>query len=78
MEDEDAKKDLFLEESEPDIFVKGSQVSRDTSDMDLFSLATDTSVGLENIDADDIMKYIEKNSEQKDEDLNLFSWERFT
>ena len=46
---------------------------KDVSDVDLFSLTTDTSAGLDNVDADDILKYIQANEERKEDDLDLFS-----
>ena len=68
-----SKDNLFSEENEMDIFGSDKKVVKDVSDVDLFSLTTDTSAGLDNVDADDILKYIQANEERKEDDLDLFS-----
>ena len=74
IDDEEFSKDnLFSEENETDIFGRDKKVVKDVSDVDLFSLTTDTSAGLDNVDADDILKYIQANEERKEDDLDLFS-----
>ena len=74
IDDEEFSKDnLFSEDNETDIFGKDTKVVRDVSDVDLFSLTTDASTGLDNVGADDILKYIEANEEKKEDELELFS-----
>ena len=69
------KGSLFSEENDKNIFgaSKDTQMVKDVTDVDLFSLTTDTSAGLDNVDADAILKYIQTNTEKKEEDLDLFS-----
>ena len=73
IDDEPPKENLFAEENETDVFGKDSKLVKDVSDVDLFSLTTDTSAGADGVDADDILKYIQANEKRKDDDLDLFS-----
>ncbi len=84
LEDSGGKRDLFSDAAENDIFgtsnddvfgnsKSGAKMPTDTSDIDLFSLTTDDSKGNQNLDADDILNYIQANTEKNADDLDLFS-----
>ncbi len=88
LEDSGGKQDLFSGAADSDdifgtsgnvnddIFgnsTSAAKIPTDTSDIDLFSLTTDDSKGSKNLDADDILNYIQANTEQNSDDLDLFS-----